>query len=119
MRRSIPVRLCGEADLEAVERDEEGFLLNADDWRPELIEPLAAEAGLHLTDEHRHVIRYIREYFGTNFSVPEADFLRGLGDAAMPESLIWPAGDGRSAVPADHASPGGRECFTHQPGWSK
>jgi TusE/DsrC/DsvC family sulfur relay protein len=72
MHRSTPVPLNEKTLLEALERDEEGFLLNVDDWRPELIEPLAAEAGLPLTDEHRHVIHYIREYYERNFSVPEA-----------------------------------------------
>ena len=55
-----------------LERDEEGYLLNANDWHPALIEPLAAESGLELDPERLEIIRYIRGYFEANKSVPEA-----------------------------------------------
>jgi TusE/DsrC/DsvC family sulfur relay protein len=58
--------------LEQLAREEEGYLLNADDWFPGLIEPLAVEEGLRLTPERREIIRYIRAYFEQNASVPEA-----------------------------------------------
>lgn len=58
-----------------IERDEEGFFNDATDWTPEMIEPLAAEAEIELTDEHRYVIDYIRDYFERNFAVPEARVL--------------------------------------------
>jgi len=45
-----------------LERDEEGYLLNANDWHPGLIEPLAAESGLGLDPERLEIIRYIRGY---------------------------------------------------------
>lgn len=58
--------------LADLERDEEGFLLDAGDWDSELVEPLAAEAGLPLTAERRAIIQYIRDYYEVNQSVPEA-----------------------------------------------
>ena len=58
--------------LDVLERDEEGFLLDPRDWHPELMEPLAAETALPLTEERREIIRYIRDYFETHQSVPEA-----------------------------------------------
>jgi tRNA 2-thiouridine synthesizing protein E len=58
--------------LALLARDEEGFLLDAHDWHSGLIEPLAAESGLPLTEERRAIIRYIRDYFETNQCVPEA-----------------------------------------------
>jgi TusE/DsrC/DsvC family sulfur relay protein len=61
--------------LAQIDRDEEGFLLDANDWDPALVEPLATEAGLELTPERREVIDYIRNYFETNRSVPEARVL--------------------------------------------
>ncbi len=61
--------------LEELERDEEGFLLDAQDWHSGLIAPLAAESGLPLTPERLAVIQYIRDYFETNMSVPEARVL--------------------------------------------
>jgi tRNA 2-thiouridine synthesizing protein E len=58
--------------LEDLEPDEEGFLLNANDWEPGLMEVLAAEAELPLTAERLAVIEFIRSYYETNQSVPEA-----------------------------------------------
>lgn len=58
--------------LEDLERDEEGFLLNANDWEPGLMEALAAEAELPLTAERLAVIEFIRSHYETNQSVPEA-----------------------------------------------
>ena len=61
-----------EPILNALQRDEEGFLLDARDWSPNLIEPLAMEADLPLTEERLEIIHYIRSYFDTHLSVPEA-----------------------------------------------
>jgi len=72
MDRTATLSSSPASGLAAIDRDEEGFLLDAGDWGPELIEPLASESGLELTAEHRHVIAYIREYFDSHFSVPEA-----------------------------------------------
>jgi TusE/DsrC/DsvC family sulfur relay protein len=58
--------------LAAIPRDEEGFLLDAGDWYPDLVEAIAAEAQQPLTDEHREVIRYIRAHFEATGQVPEA-----------------------------------------------
>ena len=58
--------------LGQLERDEEGFLQDAGDWDPGLIEPLAAESGLELNPERLEIIHYIRDYFEENHAVPEA-----------------------------------------------
>lgn len=61
-----------ESDLDSLERDEEGFLEDAQDWHPGLIQAFAAEDGLELTPEHLQIVHYIRTYFEKNESVPEA-----------------------------------------------
>ena len=61
-----------EKSLEELERDEEGFLLDASDWHPGLIEPLAEEAGIEMTPEHLEIIEYIRNFYEKSQSVPEA-----------------------------------------------
>jgi TusE/DsrC/DsvC family sulfur relay protein len=61
-----------ERALARLDRDEEGFLLDAHDWHPGLIEAFAAEDGLELTPERCEIIHYIRVYFEENLSVPEA-----------------------------------------------
>ena len=47
-----------------VELDAEGFLVNPDDWTPEIAETLAKEEGIEeLTDRHWQVINFVRDYF--------------------------------------------------------
>lgn len=47
--------------LKTVQLDEEGFLVNPDDWTPELAEALAKEEGIELTEKHWQVIHFCRE----------------------------------------------------------
>ncbi|MCB1874776.1 MAG: TusE/DsrC/DsvC family sulfur relay protein [Chromatiales bacterium] len=91
--------------LDQLERDEEGFLLDALDWYPELVEALAEEADLPLTEERREIIRYVRDYFEENHSVPEArtvlKHMRTLwgADRATRKYLykLFPVGYGQQA----------------------
>jgi len=62
----------GITDLNLLERDEEGFLLDASHWHEGLIGPLAEEADIELSAEHMEIINYIRDYFDNNYTVPEA-----------------------------------------------
>ena len=72
MSIALASRAHQEPSLAQLERDEEGFLLDAGDWHPGLIDAFAAEAELEMTPERREVIEYIRSYFEKNLSVPEA-----------------------------------------------
>lgn len=54
-----------------IERDNEGYLLDPDDWSAELAEKLAAEEDFELGDEHREIIMFVRHYFLENEKVPE------------------------------------------------
>ncbi|MEJ2213013.1 MAG: TusE/DsrC/DsvC family sulfur relay protein [Gammaproteobacteria bacterium] len=72
MYQTMQRPFANHVDLTLLERDEEGFLLDASLWDESLIEPLADEAGIELTDEHLQIITYIRDYFETNYRVPEA-----------------------------------------------
>ena len=54
----------------AVETDEQGFLLNPDDWSEEFVEKIAAQDGLTLYDESWGLIGYFREYYQQNSSHP-------------------------------------------------
>lgn len=58
--------------LQGVARDEEGFLLDPAVWDPDLMEALACESGLALSDEHRAVIEWIRGCYEQTGTVPEA-----------------------------------------------
>lgn len=65
-------RVAKAVTLDQLDRDEEGFLCDAQDWHPGLIEAFAAESGLDLSPERCAIIGYIRDYFDKNASVPEA-----------------------------------------------
>lgn len=43
--------------------DAEGFLVNPNDWTPEIAEVLAHEEGIELTDRHWEVINFVRKYY--------------------------------------------------------
>ncbi|RMD67996.1 MAG: TusE/DsrC/DsvC family sulfur relay protein [Gammaproteobacteria bacterium] len=94
-----------DATLEQLARDEEGFLLDPNDWHPGLMAPLAAECGLELTPERLTVIRFIRDYYERHHSVPEARILlRHLRDIWGEEKAtrrylyrLFPYGYGQQA----------------------
>jgi len=43
--------------------DEEGYLLNLDDWTPELAEELATKEELILSPEHWEIIHLLRRFY--------------------------------------------------------
>ena len=61
-----------KASLDALARDEEGFLLDAGDWHQGLIDEIARESELPMTPERMEIVTYIRNYFEEYQSVPEA-----------------------------------------------
>lgn len=91
--------------LAALPRDEEGFLMDAADWYPELADAIAAEEDQPLDDEHREVVRYIRDHFDATGQVPEArKLLKHMQDLWGPEKAtrrylyrLFPRGYGQVA----------------------
>jgi tRNA 2-thiouridine synthesizing protein E len=53
-----------------VETDEQGFLLDFEDWSEEFVEKMAAQDGLTLYDESWGLIGYFREYYQQYSSHP-------------------------------------------------
>ena len=51
------------ADILGAEVDEEGFLVNLDDWTKEIAEQMAKDDDVDLSDEHWGVINFLRDYF--------------------------------------------------------
>jgi tRNA 2-thiouridine synthesizing protein E len=52
-------------------RDEEGYLLNPDDWTREMADELAREEELVLNDEHWMAIAFVREYYAEHGIIPD------------------------------------------------
>ena len=92
-------------DLAAIARDNEGFLLDPDDWSPPLARALAREAGQPLDDEHWQIIGFIRDAYARTQTVPEArKLLRFMREAWGEERgtrrylyRLFPTGYGQTA----------------------
>lgn len=50
--------------------DEQGYLLNLDDWSEEFAEKMAEHDGVKLFDDHWGLIFYFRDYYQSTGSVP-------------------------------------------------
>jgi tRNA 2-thiouridine synthesizing protein E len=46
-----------------LEVDEEGYLLNLDDWSEDVAKVMAEQDNQELTDEHWEIIRFLRDYY--------------------------------------------------------
>ncbi|MEZ5535437.1 MAG: TusE/DsrC/DsvC family sulfur relay protein [Thiolinea sp.] len=60
------------AAIHMPDRDHEGYLLDPEAWSEALADELAAEQGVELNDEQREIVMFVRDYYETNASVPEA-----------------------------------------------
>ena len=52
-----------EVNGKTIETDEEGYLVDLNDWVEEAAQVLADQDGLELTENHWEVIRFLREYY--------------------------------------------------------
>lgn len=88
-----------------VPTDNEGFLLDPADWNEEVAEALAEREGLPLDEERWVIVRFVRDYFEENQSVPEArHLLKALRDRVGKERAtrkyvysLFPYGYGQQA----------------------
>jgi len=88
---------------EALETDDQGFLLAAD-FRDAVVDAIAAAEGIALTDAHWAVVRYLRDEYRDNGHTPNfRNMLKGLGER-MPgcdsKSLydLFPAGPAKQGA---------------------
>jgi len=54
-----------------IEIDNEGYLLNTDDWSQELATVIARGEGMELTDERLEIVNFVREHFEERECIPE------------------------------------------------
>ncbi|MDH3254183.1 MAG: TusE/DsrC/DsvC family sulfur relay protein [Acidobacteriota bacterium] len=83
-----------------VETNEEGFLVNSDQWTPELAEALAADAGIGpLTEKHWQVITFCREDAAQQGTPPGLRRISKLSGVNMKELYqLFPKGPGKLAA---------------------
>ena len=58
-------------DYLTIEKDNEGYLLNPQEWDESLAAQIAEHEGIALSEHHWLVIIFIRDFFESNQSVPE------------------------------------------------
>jgi len=83
----------------SIEVDEDGFMLNPDEWNEEVAKALATTEGVdQLTEDHWKVVKYLREYF-TQFGV--APMIRKLcketGYSLKEIYELYPSGPAKGA----------------------
>lgn len=55
-----------------VERDSDGYLMDPEDWSPELARKMASEwNNFELTDEHLAILEYMRQWFDEHQIIPD------------------------------------------------
>ncbi len=83
----------------AVEVTDEGFLVDAGQWTPEIAEAIAEEVGLRLTDRHWKVIWFCREDAAREGQPPGLRRIAKLGGVTMKELYeLFPKGPGKLAA---------------------
>ncbi len=90
------VRVFGQRE---VVFDAEGFFNDFSDWTEEICTVLAEESGLALlTDGHRRVIRFLREFYAGNGRAPLNSQLRkGTQMSLLELEPLFPGGIKRGA----------------------
>jgi tRNA 2-thiouridine synthesizing protein E len=92
-------------DLSSLARDNEGFLLQPQDWSVAVANAIALESGQQLGERHWQIIHFIRDHFEQTEMVPEArkllQFMRanwGEAEATRKELYrLFPTGYGQTA----------------------
>lgn len=58
-----------------VETDDQGYLVDPEEWDDAVAETLAGEAGIKLNDEHKDVMRFMRDYYDEHQIAADARFV--------------------------------------------
>jgi TusE/DsrC/DsvC family sulfur relay protein len=74
--------------------DQEGFFEDFQDWSEEIFEALARESGIsRITDQHRQVVGFLREFYAYNGRAPLNNELRkGTGISLLELDSLFPEG---------------------------
>lgn len=88
-----------------IEVDDDGYIINLDDWTKELADTLASQDGLTLTEAHWEVINFLRDYYKQYQIAPMIKILvKEIGKVMGPEKgntkylyELYPAGPAKQA----------------------
>lgn len=78
-----------------VQLDADGFLVNSDDWTPEIAEEFARAEGIELTDRHWEVINFCRKDAAETGTPPTVRRITKVGGIPTKEMYqLFPGGPG-------------------------
>ncbi|MDA8363437.1 MAG: TusE/DsrC/DsvC family sulfur relay protein [Gammaproteobacteria bacterium] len=94
-----------EVNGRVLDTDEEGFLLDPSVWDRTIAERIARIESLEMTQQRWVVVNFVREYYETHHSVPEARvLLKAMGERMGKERAtrkylyeLFPYGYGQQA----------------------
>lgn len=96
-----------EFEGRTIETNEQGYLVNQDDWSEEMAEVMARNEHIELTDRHWDVINYLRdEYFNNRGNQPNTRTIIKAMSAAWGEKVKQK--DLYDLFPLDPSKQGGR-----------
>lgn len=85
--------------LENVEFDDDGYMVDANAWSPEIGQAIAASLNLELTDRHWVVINFAREQYAANGEAPTLRRITKQTDVNTKELYaLFPGGPAKNAA---------------------
>jgi len=94
-----------EVDGKSYEIDDDGYLVDWQQWNENIATHMAKEEGIDLTEEHWEIIRFLRDYFQKYQIAPMIKILtKEIGKTMGPEKgntkylyQLYPAGPAKQA----------------------
>jgi len=84
--------------LEGLELDDDGFMLNSEEWSPEIAEAIADGEGIVLGDQHWAVINFAREEFQSEGEAPTLRrIIQSVGITTKEMYSLFPGGPAKMA----------------------
>ncbi|HTY98513.1 MAG TPA: TusE/DsrC/DsvC family sulfur relay protein [Rhodocyclaceae bacterium] len=75
-----------EVNGKSVETDEEGYLVNLNDWDEAIAAELAKSENVNMTEQHWEVVNFLREYYNEFQIAPAVRVLtKAIGKKLGPE----------------------------------
>ena len=82
-----------------LELDDDGFLVNMDDWSKEVAVELAKADGIELTDRHWEVIEFVRNWYAEKDESPTLRRITKVGGIPTKELYqLFPDGPGKKVA---------------------
>ncbi len=92
----MPTKVIASKEVEV---NDEGYLVNPDDWTPEIAQAIAEEMGIALTDRHWEIIHFVRNYYKEKGTSPTLrQISKGAGVPTKELFQLFPKGPGKKVA---------------------